>query len=95
MHCLNLLRDTVMCNADDELLSTGPPLHTHTGVPNLRFGARFNRTCRDWDKLQEWARERSACWQPVNVFDRSFPDAERYKFCPDGSTPWEQQQGSK
>lgn len=88
LHCLNVLRETVMCAADDEPLYTGP-LHAQTNEPNPRAGIGFTRMCRDWDKLQAWGRDRSACWRPLNVFNRTFPETERYKFCPDGSRPWE------
>ena len=87
LHCLNILRETIMCNADDEPLYTGP-LHVQTGEPNPRAGIGFPRMCRDWDKLQAWGRAHSACWAPYEVFNRSFPEIERYKFCPDGSMPW-------
>ncbi|KAK5997696.1 hypothetical protein PT974_00051 [Cladobotryum mycophilum] len=88
MHCLNVLRETVMCNADDEPLYTGA-LHAQLGAAQPRAGIGSVRKCRDWNKLQDWARERSACWKPYKMDDPNLPLIERYKFCPDGSKPWE------
>ena len=88
MHCLNVLRDSVMCNADDTPLYTGR-LHNerYEAVPKAGIGTM--KMHRDWRKLQEFAREHSACWRRVNIDDPNFPEIERFKYCPDGLRPWE------
>jgi hypothetical protein len=88
MHCLNVLRESIMCNADDMPLYTGR-LHLEAHESHPRAGIGSVKMCRDWNKLQAWARERSACWKPYKTDDPTFPEEERYKFCPDGSRPWE------
>ena len=76
-----------MCNADDTLLYTGA-LHTEAYETQPSAGIGTVRMCRDWDKLQAWGREHSACYQG-HFTDPSIVDEEsRYKFCPDGSAPW-------
>ncbi|OAA50680.1 hypothetical protein NOR_01130 [Metarhizium rileyi] len=88
MHCLNTLRFTVMCHADDEPLYTGP-LNWQLNSSSPRAGIGQPRLCRDWNKLRAWAQKHSACWEPVNLGDEGFPRTERYKYCPDGRKPWE------
>ncbi|KAF2472388.1 uncharacterized protein BDR25DRAFT_13997 [Lindgomyces ingoldianus] len=45
IHCLDSLRQSVMCTADSTLL------YTEDGIV---FGDRQARTCRDWEGLREW-----------------------------------------
>ncbi|KAH8692478.1 hypothetical protein GQ44DRAFT_635813, partial [Phaeosphaeriaceae sp. PMI808] len=45
LHCLNSLRQDVMCHADNDLL------YTDDGKV---FGDGQVRTCHDWDALEEW-----------------------------------------
>lgn len=88
LHCLNVLRETVMCNADDTPLYTGL-LHGNINSSTPRAGIASVKMCRDWNTLLEWGRARSACYRPVHWFEEGFPELERYKYCPDGSRPWE------
>lgn len=55
MHCFDALRQYIMCNIDDTLLST-------TGHRDLGHGNM--KKCHDWDALRDWAEERTA-----NYFD--------------------------
>ncbi|TAQ86139.1 hypothetical protein B7494_g5544 [Chlorociboria aeruginascens] len=81
-HCLIELRDDILCNADDTPRYTGGEF----GKENLKV--EQSRLCRDWDKLVEWAMAKSACYKsPEDPYDGK-SELERYKFCPDGSTPW-------
>lgn len=82
-----------MCHADDTLMYTGR-LHKNVFDDHPKAGVGMVKMCRNWGTLVSWARERSACYRPVRWFDREFNEIERYKFCPDGSTPWEQAQGN-
>ncbi|KAF2151844.1 hypothetical protein K461DRAFT_268950 [Myriangium duriaei CBS 260.36] len=87
MHCLNILLQTVMCNADDTPLYFGR-LHANVDTTNPRAGIGSIRMCRDWKALNAWSRSHSACY----VFERDIgenrTEFDRYKFCPDGSQPW-------
>lgn len=51
IHCLDSLRQSAMCRADDTLL------YTEDG--NV-FGDGQVRECRDWERLQEWVVQRHA-----------------------------------
>ncbi|KAI0473568.1 hypothetical protein GGR56DRAFT_648010 [Xylariaceae sp. FL0804] len=88
LHCLNVLRESVMCHADDTPLYIGR-LHANVNEQMPRAGTGTVKMCRDWNRLLEWSRARSACYRPVHWNDEDFPEVERYKTCPDGSRPWE------
>jgi hypothetical protein len=45
--------------------------------------------CRDWNQLEIWAKENSACYKNIDPFNANIPIVERYKFCPYGDKPWE------
>lgn len=81
-HCLLVLRDEIMCNADDTPRYSGYQPSQSTGLGQMRM-------CRDWSALDEWARdkERSGCWRhiPGEVGVNGFSILERYRFCPEGS----------
>ncbi|CAG8955510.1 hypothetical protein HYFRA_00009461 [Hymenoscyphus fraxineus] len=53
MHCLDSLREYVMCNPDDTLLWT----NGHGDV-----GHGQNKKCQDWDALRQWAGERTIAY---------------------------------
>ncbi|PSR82550.1 hypothetical protein BD289DRAFT_12716 [Coniella lustricola] len=93
IHCLNLLRKTVVCNADDTPLYTGH-LHANAKSEHPNAGIGSTRMCRDWNALLTWSRARSACYRPVN-WSSDYPEIERYKYCPDGSRPWEKDEHEK
>lgn len=90
LHCLDILRESVMCNADDTPLYTGR-LHNETYAAHPKAGIGSIKMCRSWSKLQAFASEHSACWARVGLDDPAFSEIERFKFCPDGSRPWEGQ----
>ncbi|KAI4193267.1 MAG: hypothetical protein LQ346_003962, partial [Caloplaca aetnensis] len=48
MHCLDVLRDDVICHADDTPRYTTTTQHPESGMGQIR-------QCRDWSKLAEWA----------------------------------------
>ncbi|RAK77476.1 uncharacterized protein BO72DRAFT_496141 [Aspergillus fijiensis CBS 313.89] len=59
LHCLDQLRQDVICNADDTPRYAG---HPRPGDPP-GTGAGQVRLCRDWAQLERWARERTACFK--------------------------------
>ena len=76
-HCLDALRQDIICNADDTPRYTTSTLDPESGVGQLR-------RCRSWDQLQQWSRGRTACFRNVQEGER-IREIERYKFCPPGS----------
>lgn len=86
-HCLHVLREDVICDADDTPRYTGH-LHAQENSTMLFSGTGQTRMCRNWDKLREWSMEHSACYKRST--DHYVPLLDRYKNCPDGSTPWAQ-----
>lgn len=83
-HCLHVLREDVLCYADDLPRYTGA-LHDEAGHIITSSGTGQVRMCRDWKQLREWAVRRSACYHRPP--DHYIPLLDRYKSCPDGSTP--------
>ena len=77
-HCLTHLREDILCNADDT------PRYTGGHFKIAGSGQGQLRLCRDWSKLDDWARQHSACYRGPDLFEGE----EEYKFCPDGSEPW-------
>ena len=81
-HCLLVLRDEVMCNADDTPRYSGYQPSHNSGLGQVRM-------CRDWGALEEWANdgERSGCWRhiPGEEGVDGFTNLDRYRFCPEGS----------
>ena len=59
-HCIEILRQSVMCRADTTLITFG---WGHTvKLPQPDF--TLEHTCADWNALDDWARERS-----IDVFE--------------------------
>jgi hypothetical protein len=81
-HCLIAIREDIVCNADDTPRFTGGHFkHPSSGTGQFR-------ACRDWNKLDDWAKKHSACYkEPDDPYDGT-SELDRYKHCPDGSTPW-------
>lgn len=83
IHCLNVLRDEIRCEASDTPRYTGYQ-------PDQKSGLGQVRMCRDWKQLENWAVENTACWRHIgDIKDPGFRELERYRFCPPGS-PYEE-----
>ncbi|KAL8867025.1 MAG: hypothetical protein Q9198_008672 [Flavoplaca austrocitrina] len=80
MHCLDVLRDYVLCHADDT-----PRYTTTTQKPESGMGQM--RQCRDWRKLEEWAKKYSGCWRYLDAKHDESSEIWPWTFCPEGS-PW-------
>ncbi|KAI9172798.1 Phenylalanine aminomutase (L-beta-phenylalanine forming) [Paramyrothecium foliicola] len=79
LHCLDQLRQDVICNADDTPRYAGfqdPP----------GTGSGQTRMCRDWSKLEKWALDRTACFKHEDEVPG--PMVDRFKSCPDGRVLW-------
>lgn len=81
LHCLNALRQDVICHADDLPLYSS---EDHLG--NVDFGQ--HRTCRNWEALERWSNEHTACWRDINPGE-DIDTLLRYRYCPPG-TPYEE-----
>ena len=82
-HCLDALRQEIICNADDTPRYSGLDQKRGTGKGQIRM-------CRDWRKLEEWANGHSACYNSksgVETLEGGIP-LDSFKHCPDGSKPW-------
>jgi len=87
MHCLDVLRESVLCHADDTPMYVGH-VNANTVMDEAPAGIGQTRMCRSWDSLMAYANSHSACYNPhANSSDS---ELDRYKYCPDGSRPWEQ-----
>jgi len=77
-HCLDSLRGDVLCAADDT-----PRYTTITKSPETAVGQL--RQCRDWTKLEEWARQHPSCYSYINASADHIDQYKRFTFCPPGS----------
>lgn len=81
-HCLDSLRQDILCWADDTpqhyvaLNGTG-----HKGTT----GQGQTRMCRDWTKMEAWGQQHNACYAFINETEGVSAEVERYKYCPEGS----------
>ena len=78
LHCMESLRQDILCHADDT-----PRYTTNTTVPESGVGQV--RQCRSWEGLESWARKYNACYRFVNQTATGFPNVLRFRFCPEGS----------
>jgi hypothetical protein len=79
LHCLDTLRQDVMCVADDTPMPTGhEALTIGDGQPTM---------CRNFKKLTEWinAPERNACHRALDDYRSITHSIERYAFCQEGT----------
>ena len=64
-----------MCQADDT--------PRYTAKTGKGIGPGQTRQCRDWEKLEEWAKGYHSCFRAARGNSR--PLIESFKFCPKGS----------
>lgn len=78
-HCLDTLRQDVMCLGDDTPMPTINAIH--------RIGDGQVRECRNWEKLIEWTQkpERHACYRMIDDYRKVPHTLEQFAFCDDGS----------
>jgi len=73
MHCLDNLRQDIICAADDSpryLTNNG----SHSGESQVRF-------CRDFSKLNDWAKERDACFRQQHDLADVMAPIDKFKYC--------------
>ena len=76
-HCLDVLRQDIMCTADDTPMPGVALPHT--------VGDGMVMQCRNWDKLIEWSqhRERNACYHRITDYGGIKRPIEMYANCPE------------
>lgn len=79
LHCLDQLRQDVLCNADDTPRYTGFQTPPGTGAGQVRM-------YRDWAALERWALEHTACFKHKDEVPG--PMVDRFKSYPDGRVLW-------
>lgn len=78
LHCLDTLRQNILCEADDT------PLY-NTGKEGKQAGPEEVRHCRSWEKMEEWAIQNSGCFGYVNETGDESGGLKYYKYCPKDS----------
>ncbi|ORY02845.1 hypothetical protein BCR34DRAFT_545514 [Clohesyomyces aquaticus] len=78
-HCINALRQDIMCKPDDSIMSSRAATHV------IGDGQVFQ--CRNWDKLVDWAQDpvRNACFRVFDDDRHVAHQLEVYSFCPKDS----------
>ena len=87
LHCVDVLRNTVMCEADDQPLALTQVMFAENITASAPSPGQITM-CRDWDAMSAWSRAHSACYRPGYRSQDGLDDIERFKNCPDGSQPW-------
>lgn len=82
-HCLDFLRQDVMCTADDTLM---PSIAQEGGLRKNQI-----MQCRDWDALGRWAKEptRDACFHQISDYRHIEHSLEQHAFCAPDSPYYE------
>ncbi|KAI4184176.1 MAG: hypothetical protein LQ346_006150 [Caloplaca aetnensis] len=83
-HCLDSLRQDIICHADD----TPMP-----GIIGRHLGDGQTTMCRDWNKLIAWtqAPQQQACYHSLDDYRTVEHSLERHAFCPVDSEYYEVQ----
>jgi hypothetical protein len=73
-HCLDSLRQNVLCQADDTPMPAARAHHVGDGEL---------RKCRSWDKIAAWAKrpDQNACYR-FNDYQEAANTLELFEFCP-------------
>jgi hypothetical protein len=77
-HCLDILRQDIMCRPDDT------PMPTEQGRHKIGDGQK--RKCKDWSALVAWTQDakREACFKMFSDY-RRMHTLEQFAFCNEGS----------
>lgn len=78
IHCLDTLREDAICSADDTLRPTGSGEEANMQGPRRRP----QRKCRDWEQLERWALQNSACFKRLPDDDPGRGTLEEWTWCP-------------
>jgi hypothetical protein len=87
-HCLDSIRQDILCKADDTPMPAVPVLkHAPAAGTPIGLGDQQVMVCRDLTKLNEWihAPERNACFKEGNIYTEPEHEIDRHAYCPDDS----------
>ena len=75
LHCLDALRQDIMCRADDTPMYARFGHHVGDGQISM---------CRNWEKLLEWTQspEHNACYHMIDDYPHAEHNLEKFAFCP-------------
>ena len=78
-HCLNMLRQDLMCKADDTPMPSADKPHV--------IGDNQVMQCRDWSQLVAWSRypDQNACFELFSDYRPVAHRLEQYAHCPEDS----------
>jgi hypothetical protein len=78
-HCINTLRQDIMCKPDDTLMTSVDEPHV--------IGDNQHVQCRDWNKLVAWSQDpqRHSCYHIFEDDRHVVNTLESYAFCPEDS----------
>ena len=78
-HCLNMLRQDLMCKADDTPMPSANKSHV--------IGNNQVMQCRDWSRLVAWSNhpDHNACFELYSDYTPVAHSLEQYAHCPQGS----------
>ncbi|KAF2736291.1 hypothetical protein EJ04DRAFT_490041 [Polyplosphaeria fusca] len=78
LHCLDTIRQDLMCHADDTPMPTVNERH--------KIGDGQPRKCKNWDALVKWTQEpeRQTCFRMIDEYRRVPNSLEEFAFCPEG-----------
>jgi hypothetical protein len=76
LHCLDSLREDVLCAADDTPLSLGPQ------AQNDEKKTSHTRRCRNFMRLEYWADDNSACFEGLEPGEPGYQTLEEWRRCP-------------
>jgi len=74
VHCMDMLRQDIICNADDTPLYTSPTILKDAGQGQVRM-------CRSWDQLTTWAQRQTDCYAMINETQGVDTIWARYRYC--------------
>lgn len=73
-HCLDTIRQDLICDADDT--------PRWTGYGDMISGVGQVRQCKDWNTLNAWAKEHTACYKHIPLAESDVDRLKPYTFCP-------------
>ena len=78
-HCLNMLRQDIICKEDDTLM---PSVNEKHAIGNTQV-----MQCRDWNQLVAWSRypDHDSCFKLFSDYKSVAHELEQYAFCSEDS----------
>ncbi|KAI1124349.1 hypothetical protein F5Y10DRAFT_249615 [Nemania abortiva] len=77
-HCFDALRRQILCDADDTPRATDHRAEVVSGLLQ-------HRRCRNWQQLEDFAKQHTACYKRPDNPNDGHPILDRFKHCPPDS----------